>query len=290
MFSVCQFTPWQGGTPWQVQVGVPHPRSTQRGTPSQVQVGVPHPRSRCRGTPSCWQGVIPWDTPPSRLDGVPPSGTPSSWMGGTTSQVQVEGYPIPGPDGGTPSSQWGVPCPRSSGGGLYHIQLTRGGTSSQVQVGKYPRVLPCPRLDGVAPTQDWMRYPPLIQDWMGYPPPPRRETDQHSQHLLLGGRYASCVHAGGLSCSFIHYSGIWCAVDSMSPRWSQRYRWLVCCSEPVWRDSLPTRSGGAGCYSVCTRYYRSSVSPRPLRTRGTSTQFSGSSSGPSSEVRGIYNK
>ena len=34
---------------------------------------------------------------------------------------------------------------------------------------------------------------------MGYPP--CQETDQHSKHLLCGGRYASCVHAGGLSCS-----------------------------------------------------------------------------------------
>ena len=32
---------------------------------------------------------------------------------------------------------------------------------------------------------------------MGYPP----QTDQHSEHLLRGGRYASCVHAGGLACS-----------------------------------------------------------------------------------------
>ena len=25
-------------------------------------------------------------------------------------------------------------------------------------------------------------------------------TEQHSEYLLRGGRYASCVHAGGLSC------------------------------------------------------------------------------------------
>ena len=30
---------------------------------------------------------------------------------------------------------------------------------------------------------------------------PRQETDQQSEHLLRGGRYASCVYAGGLSFS-----------------------------------------------------------------------------------------
>ena len=35
---------------------------------------------------------------------------------------------------------------------------------------------------------------------MGVPPPPNQETEQQSEHLLRGGRYASCVHAGELSC------------------------------------------------------------------------------------------
>ena len=43
-----------------------------------------------------------------------------------------------------------------------------------------------------------MGYPP--RHGTGYPPPP--ETDQHSEHLLRAGRYASCVHAGGLSCYY----------------------------------------------------------------------------------------
>ena len=49
-------------------------------------------------------------------------------------------------------------------------------------------------------------YPGKVQTGGGaylgqgrYPPSPAR-TDQHSEHLLRGGRYASCVHAGGLSC------------------------------------------------------------------------------------------
>ena len=55
--------------------------------------------------------------------------------------------------------------------------------------------------------------PPPVRTGWGYPPPPSeldegipppthpcQETEQQSQYLLRGGRYASCVHAGGLSC------------------------------------------------------------------------------------------
>ena len=111
---------------------------------------------------------------------------------------QGERYPVPGLDGGGggephPSSRWG--------GEGYPIQLSMG--------------IPHPRSgQGVPhPSQDWMGYPhlgwvpppartgwgtpPPGQDWMGLPFPPY--TEQHS-HLLHGGWYASCVHAGGLSC------------------------------------------------------------------------------------------
>ena len=44
---------------------------------------------------------------------------------------------------------------------------------------------------GVPPCWDWMGVPP--------PPPPNQETEQQSKHLLRGGRYASWIHAGGLS-------------------------------------------------------------------------------------------
>ena len=63
---------------------------------------------------------------------------------------------------------------------VHHWWWGGGVTRSQVQAWRgYP---PCPRLDGVTPL-------------------PHQETDQQSEHLLRGGRYASCVHAGGLSCS-----------------------------------------------------------------------------------------
>ena len=79
------------------------------------------------------------------------------------------------------------------------------------------------------PNQNWMGYLPNW-DWMGYPPPqseldgvspqlgldgvsppPRRtgwgtfpppETEQQSKYLLRSGWYASCVHAGRLSCFY----------------------------------------------------------------------------------------
>ena len=70
---------------------------------------------------------------------------------------------------GTPSSWWwgGVPHPTDGGGG------------------------------GPAPGT-----PPAGGPRPGYPPP---HQEQHSVYLLRGGRYASCVHAGGLSC-FISFS------------------------------------------------------------------------------------
>ena len=68
-----------------------------------------------------------------------------------------------------------------------------------------------------------MGYPPVRSGWEegvppwpfqdGVPPwsgqdgvlpslPPAR-TKQQSEHLLGSGRYASCVHVGGLSCNFL---------------------------------------------------------------------------------------
>ena len=88
------------------------------------------------------------------------------------------GYPIPGPGGGVP-----IPGP----GGGYPI-LLMGGKPPPPQ-SRLDGVLPSPGLDGLPP--------PPIQDWMGTP-----SGDQHSEHLLYGGRCASCIHAGGHSCVF----------------------------------------------------------------------------------------
>ena len=76
--------------------------------------------------------------------------------------------------GGTPSEVWwqgggGYPIPGLAGGG-YPIPGLAGG--------------------GVPHPQTWDWVPPLDLG-PGTPPP---------EHLIRGGRYASCVHAGGLSC------------------------------------------------------------------------------------------
>ena len=59
----------------------------------------------------------------------------------------------------------------------------------------------------VPPSQVRMAYPQPEQDWGtpwpgqdGVLPPPPPRTERQSEHLLRGARYASCIHAGGLSC------------------------------------------------------------------------------------------
>ena len=89
--------------------------------------------------------------------------------------------------GSTPSQVWdrGVPHPRSGQRGeVPHSRSRQGGGYPIQQTGGVPH----PGLSGVPPP--WDEVPPL----------PNQKTEQHSEHLLRGGRYASCVHAGGLSC------------------------------------------------------------------------------------------
>ena len=128
--------------------------------------------------------------------------------------VTFRGVHRPGLDGR------GVPIPGLAGG-VPHPRFGRGGTPSQVWLGGgYPiSGLGVPPKHGTAytpqtgtgypPSQTWNRVsppdlrpgtPPRAWDWE--PPPP-----QHSEeHLIRGGRYASCVHAGGLSCSILFLS------------------------------------------------------------------------------------
>ena len=86
--------------------------------------------------------------------------------------------------------------------GVHHSQVWMGGTpTSRSGQGGYLGYHPWPGLDGVSPSQDWMGLPPPQPGLDGVTPPPLCwETEQHSEHLLRGGRYASCVHAGRLSC------------------------------------------------------------------------------------------
>ena len=100
--------------------------------------------------------------------------------------------------GVTHPSQWGIPSFPMGGTPSF---LTHGGTAI--------------RTDGVPSHQDWMGIPP--RDWMGVPQvrtgwgyPSNVRTGwgtpirKQSGHLLRSGRYASCIHAVGLSgCNHI---------------------------------------------------------------------------------------
>ena len=108
-------------------------------------------------------------------------GTPSQvWWGSTPSQVQVGGVPNP-----RSRQEEGVPHPRSGWG------TPSFPPPDQVRMGYPPGTW-----NRVSPWT-WDGVPP--RPGMGYPPPANMG---HSEHLLCGRWYASCVHAGGLSCFF----------------------------------------------------------------------------------------
>ena len=113
----------------------------------------------------------------------------SWWLGGGITPARSDGG---GLGGGTPSQVWwwgGYPIPGLDGRGGTQgtpqpgLMVGGGGTPSQVW------------MVGGTPSQVWMvgTQGTPHHDWMGYPP------HQHSKHLLRGGWYSSCVHAGGLS-------------------------------------------------------------------------------------------
>ena len=118
----------------------------------------------------CLSVNILWGVPHPGLDGggyprYPPTSRPS-W--GTPFKM---GYPPPSRhDQGTPHLGMGYSCDL---GCIPHHQDLAG--------------VPPPTLGWGTPLPD-----------LGWGTPPW--TEQHSEHLLRGGRYASCVHAGGLSC------------------------------------------------------------------------------------------
>ena len=191
---VCQFTSrggGGGGTPVRsrggypipsLAGGVPHPRSRrgEGGTPSQVWMGgggtqgTPPTRSGW-GTPQTWDGYPPqtWDgVPPTTWEGVPPRPgmgyPPQTWDG--IPPWTWDGVPPQTWDGSPPGPETGYPPWTWDG---YPLDLGWG-----------------------TPPRPEMGYPAPPQTWDGVPPPDLG----HSEHLPRGGRYASCVHAGGLSC------------------------------------------------------------------------------------------
>ena len=133
----------------------------------------------------------------------------SRWGGGYPSQVQIGGTPARSRWGGTPArSRRGYPGQVQTG---YPSQVWMG-HPGQVQMEGYPRWGIPPVGMGVPPpgqvrtgegvplaNQVRMGVPKVgyPQGW-GTPPPPAPLGQQ--EYSLRGGRYASCVHAGGLSC------------------------------------------------------------------------------------------
>ena len=94
---------------------------------------------------------------------------------------------------------------RGEGGGWYPIS-GRGRTNLTTGRGTLSSPTGVGWGEGLPPSQDrgTLGYHPIRLDdgstqlgWMGTPHPPLR---QHSEYLLRGGRYTSCVHTGGLSC------------------------------------------------------------------------------------------
>ena len=73
----------------------------------------------------------------------------------------------------------------------------------------------CPGQEGVPPGHVRMQHTMIKWGW-GTPPSEARsewgtpsQTEQQSEHLLRGGRYASCVHARLLSCFIIVSLFLW---------------------------------------------------------------------------------
>ena len=84
---------------------------------------------------------------------------------------------------GTPWPRWGTPDQGRYPQG--QVRMGGGGT---------PRYVPPSKVGTPLARSGWGRaYPKVFTpSKVGTPPP---------EHLLQGGRYASCIHAGGLSCT-----------------------------------------------------------------------------------------
>ena len=132
------------------------------------------------------------------MGGVPPSflteGTPSFLMVDTSVLPDGRGLPTSFLMGGTPSFPMGVSHPRS-GWGVPPFQVRTGGTPIP---GHIPPSCgtPITRMGYLYPDLGW-GY--LLLAGRGYPPV--QVPGQDGVYLLRDGRYASCLHTGGLSCS-----------------------------------------------------------------------------------------
>ena len=112
------------------------------------------------------------------------------------------GYPARSSQGGYPGRGGTLPGPAGGGYLVGEGVPWWGGTLGVPRSGTPPA-----RSAGGVPWQGvpwWgstqVRYPPGQVSQGGYPAGGVPRSGQHSEYLLHGGRYASCVHAGGLSC------------------------------------------------------------------------------------------
>ena len=146
------------------------------GYPRQVQMeGVPHTPARSdwgcpRGVPHPWPGRDR-EYPPARSgQGVPQPG------------ASTQGTPLA-------RSGWGYPSQGTTCLGYPTLGLVR--TGGAPAWGCLPGVSPQPGQDRTVPQPRGCL--PRVPHPLG--------IGQHMEYLMSGGRYASCVHAGGLSCS-----------------------------------------------------------------------------------------
>ena len=144
------------------------------------------------GTPISGRGVL------LSQDGE----NPSQFRMGVPLQSELDGVPTPHKDwiGGDP--------PNRDRMRITPVTWTVWGNTPTLHldwIGVHPHPIrtgwgnPPVRTEWEYPHQDKIGVPRPHQDWMGVHPQPR-ETEQHSEYLLRGGRHASCVHAEGLSC------------------------------------------------------------------------------------------
>ena len=119
------------------------------------------------------------------------------------------GYPGPGPEGypGQVPPMPGMGYPPS------HPDLD-GYTLARSRWGYPGQVPPEPEM-GYPPVWTWDGAFPLSGPGMGYPhldldlgwgTPPHLQLGQQKEYSLRGGRYASCIHTGGLSCLILKFS------------------------------------------------------------------------------------
>ena len=155
--------------------------------------------------PGGWVPRFRYPPPPG---GVPRSGYPPP--GGGT-----EVWVTPPPPGGVPRSgypPWGGTEVRVPPGG--------GGGGGGYRGPGYP--------PGGVPRSG---YPPGGVPRSGYPPGGGTRVGQQKEYSLHGGRYASCVHAGGLSCLNLNFTWSFAWTLALKP-WP-RYCEDVCVCKSV---------------------------------------------------------